>query len=170
MEDESKKELIKSATQVVELAYTDAFQPFAKEAGKALGTVGKTVNIALSPLNAVVWGYEKIEDFVTKKVSEKLEAKQVQPEDIITPDPDIAVPTIEALRYSKLKDQYANLLASSMDKNSASKVHPAFVEILKQITPDEAKMLKYLADIKTSEPFLLPVSYTHLTLPTIYSV
>ncbi|WP_368192497.1 hypothetical protein [Aeromonas sp. s8] len=40
--------------------YQDAIQPAAKEIGKALGTVAKTVNVALSPVSALVWGYEQI--------------------------------------------------------------------------------------------------------------
>lgn len=39
---------------------------------------------------------------------------------------------------------YANLLAASMNIDIKWKVHPSFVDIIKQITPDEAKLLKAL--------------------------
>jgi hypothetical protein len=39
--------------------YQDAIQPVAKEVGKSLCTVGKTLNLALEPLNGIVWGYVK---------------------------------------------------------------------------------------------------------------
>ena len=142
------KELIKSGTELIKLAYTDAFQPPAKEVGKALGTVGKAVNVGLAPLRGVVWSFEKIESFIVSKVSEKLEKRGVNEEDIVTPDPDIAVPTIEALRFSKLKNEYANLLASSMDKKSLGVVHPSYTEILRQLTPDEVKILNYINNPK----------------------
>lgn len=38
---------------------------------------------------------------------------------------------------------YANLLAAAMDKSTADGAHPAFVEIIKQLTPDEARLIAY---------------------------
>ena len=47
--------------------YQDVVQPAAKEIGQALQTVAKTVHIALAPVSALVWGYDKIKDFVSQK-------------------------------------------------------------------------------------------------------
>lgn len=47
--------------------YQDTLQPSAKQIGKSLETVAKTVNIALGPIKALVWGYEKIEDFINTR-------------------------------------------------------------------------------------------------------
>ncbi|MFZ3509245.1 DUF4393 domain-containing protein [Vibrio harveyi] len=125
--------------------YEDALQPAAKEIGKALGTVAKTVNVALAPVSALVWGYDKIKDFVDTKVSEKLSG--VKDEDIVSPPPNVAGPALESLKYTgcveELKELYANLIASSMDKNTTHKAHPSFVEIIKQLSPDEAKLLTH---------------------------
>ncbi|AXV67616.1 DUF4393 domain-containing protein (plasmid) [Pseudoalteromonas lipolytica] len=124
--------------------YEDAIQPAAKEIGKALGTVAKTVNVALAPVKGLVWGYEQIEEFVSSKVSEKLQ--NTPEEEIVTPKPNVAGPALESLRYTgheeSLRELYANLLAASMDSMTSARAHPGFVEILKQITPDEAKLLK----------------------------
>ncbi|HHQ4535821.1 TPA: DUF4393 domain-containing protein [Aeromonas veronii] len=126
--------------------YQDAIQPAAKEIGKALGTVAKTVNVALSPVSALVWGYEQIKEFVDKKVSEKLQ--NVPENNIVTPPPHVAGPALESLRYTgsidELKELYANLLASSMDKATTKNAHPSFVEIIKQLSVDEAKLLTSL--------------------------
>jgi hypothetical protein len=123
--------------------YKDAVQPAAKELGKSLHTVARAVNVALLPLKGIVWSFEKIESLFIPKVEERL--KDVPPEDIITPKPNVAGPAIEALRYvgdeESLSDMYANLLASAMDKKTAAIAHPAFVEIIKQLTPDEAKLM-----------------------------
>jgi hypothetical protein len=123
--------------------YQDVVQPAAKEFGVALQTVAKTVHIALAPVSALVWGYDQIKDFVSTKVAERL--AKVAPEDIISPKPNVAGPALESLRYtgheSSLSDMYANLLAASMDKNTAQGAHPAFVEIIRQLTPDEAKLV-----------------------------
>jgi len=154
MDEETKKALIESGTEIIKEAYEDAFKPPAKEIGKALGTIGKGVNVALAPVRGVVWGWEQIEEYIKTKVTEKLEKKGIKEEDIITPDPDIAVPTIEAMRYSKLKNECANLLATSMTKSEAYNVHPSFVEILKQLTPDEVKVLNQLPVDRSPHPFI----------------
>lgn len=126
--------------------YEDAVQPLAKEAGKALQTVGKTVNVALAPLRGLVWGYEKIEEFVQTKVSKKLQSTPV--ENICTPDLSVAGPALESLKYTghkeKLCDLYANLLASAMDKQTAKNAHPGFVEIIRNMSSDEARILEYI--------------------------
>lgn len=102
--DSSKEELIKGGVELIKTGYDDAFQPVAKEVGKALGTIGKSVNVALSPLAGLVWSYDKIQDYLENKITEKL--KETPVDEIITPKPSIAVPTIEALRYSGGKKSY----------------------------------------------------------------
>lgn len=123
--------------------YQDVAQPAAQEIGKALHTVAKTVHIALAPVSALVWGYDQIKDFVSTKIAEKL--KNIPPENLVTPKPNIAGPLLDALRYagheSSLSDLYANLLATAMDSSTAQGAHPAFIEIIKQLTPDEAKLV-----------------------------
>lgn len=156
MSDESshdKKEgniegTIKAVTGLVKEVpvYQDAVQPLAKEAGKALQTVGKAVNAALLPIRGLVWGIEQIEGFVQTKVAKKLE--DVPPENIRTPDPAVAGPALESLRYvghkESLSELYANLLASSMDAETAKNAHPGFVEIIRNLSADEAKVLTFL--------------------------
>lgn len=34
--------------------------PVAQQTGKALGTVGEAVNAALTPLNGIIWGVDKL--------------------------------------------------------------------------------------------------------------
>lgn len=146
MGEENKiRDVVDAVTGVAKVVpvYQDVVQPAAQEVGKALQTVAKTVHIALAPVSALVWGYDKIKEFVATKVADRL--KNVPPENIIIPKPNVAGPALEALRYtgheSSLSDLYANLLAASMDKATAHGAHPAFVEIIKQLTPDEAKLV-----------------------------
>jgi hypothetical protein len=40
-----------------------------------------------------------------------------------------------------LRERYLNLLAAAMDGASADRVHPAFLEVLRQLTPDEARIV-----------------------------
>lgn len=119
-----------------------------KELGKTAVTLTKAINVALTPISLVVWGYDKISDFLQKKLSEKL--KNIPEDNIITPPINIAGPTIEAMRFTgendELREMYVNLLASSMNRDTSNNAHPRFLEIIKNLTPDEAKILKYLVD------------------------
>lgn len=150
MSDQNKirdaADAVKGIVEAVPI-YQDSVQPAAKEIGTALQTVAKTIHIVLAPVSALVWGYEQIKDFVSTKVAEKL--KDVPPENIATPKPNVAGPALESLKYTgheeMLRDMYANLLAASMDTRTASGAHPAFVEIIRQLTPDEARILRLFA-------------------------
>lgn len=148
--DSNFKSTIDAATGLVKAipVYQDAIQPSAQQIGKSLETVTKTVNIALAPIKALVWGYEQIEQFITKRVSEKL--KNIPSENITTPEPQVAGPTVEALRYTghdeNLRELFANLLATAMDKGTLHKAHPGYVDIIKNITSDEASILKAFLD------------------------
>jgi len=145
---------IKGIAEAVPI-YQDAISPAAKELGKALTTVAKSVHIALLPVSALVWGYEQIKEYISIKLAEKL--KNTPDQDIITPKTNIAGPTLEALRFTghedSLREMYANLLATSMDVITATLAYPSFVEIIKQMTSDEAKLMK-LFSIKKAFPLI----------------
>ncbi|MFD2446371.1 DUF4393 domain-containing protein [Bacillus sp. CGMCC 1.16607] len=123
--------------------YQDLFQPAVRELGKGVHTLSKTVHIALSPVSALVWGYDQIKNYVQTTVEKKLQ--NVPQENIIVPDPIVVGPAVEALRYTahkeELREMFANLIATAMDKEKALKAHPSYVEIIKQLSPDEARML-----------------------------
>ncbi|MHB9133640.1 MAG: DUF4393 domain-containing protein [Armatimonadota bacterium] len=128
--------------------YEDAIQPLARQVGTALETLGKTINVALAPLRGMIWGYDQIEEFLKRTLEDKL--KDVPIDRITTPSPSIAGPALESLRFCAneevLRDMFANLLATSMDSKSAINAHPSFVEIIRQLTPIEAKIITLLYD------------------------
>ncbi|GAB6170893.1 Abi-alpha family protein [Paradesulfitobacterium aromaticivorans] len=135
-------EVVKGIVEAVPV-YEDLLHPAAQELGKGLQTVAKTINVVLAPVAALIWGYEQIKAYIQPALEKRL--KNVPPEQIIPPDPAVAGPALEALRFTgykeDLRELYANLLATSMDVETALKAHPAFVEILKQLSPDEARIL-----------------------------
>jgi len=143
------KQTIDSATALAKAVpiYEDAVQPLAKETGKALGTIGKAVNVALAPISLMVWGYDKISEFLENKVSEKLE--NVPQERITTPPPNVVGPAVEALKFTghdeTLQDLFANLIANSLDSKTVLEAHPSFVDIIKNLSSDEGLILKLFA-------------------------
>lgn len=121
------------------------------------------MHVALAPISAFVWGCDQIKDFVSTKVAERL--RNVPAENIVNPKANVAGPVLESLRYTghepSLSDLYANLLAASMDKATASGTHPAFVEIIRQFTPDEAKLVGL---------FVYPLAYPLLDVRREYKI
>jgi hypothetical protein len=145
-------EAAKAAKGLLKPMYDDLVQPAAKEVGTALG---RTVRAALVPLRAVVWGAEQAEEYVHAALMKRL--KHVPDDRIVTPKLNVAGPAVQALQFAGdepvLREMYANLLATAMDRQTAEQAHPAFVEILKQLTPDEARILAY-CPTTTSRPVI----------------
>ena len=83
----------------------------------------------------------------TTNIDKIVKEFQIEKEKIISPDPMIAVPVVEAMRYTshkeELREMFTNLLGAAMNADSID-AHPAFVDIIKQLSPDEGKMIKYL--------------------------
>jgi hypothetical protein len=160
----SEENKVKSTAEVIQgiveavPVYRDAIQPAAKELGKGLETVARAVNVALAPIAALVWGYDKIREFVLVRVAEKL--RSVPEDRICTPDPNVAGPVLQALRFTghqeSLREMYANLLATSLDAETCANAHPAFVDMIRTMSPDEAKIMRLFA---TREAF--PVVDVH---------
>lgn len=127
--------------------YKDAISPAAKEVGKMVALPFQAINAALS--GARIWVAEKQYNYerTLKLLAQKME--DIPADNISPPENYIAVPALQQISYcydsDELRDMYANLLASSMQKDKKWKVHPSFVEIIKQLLPDEAKLIKYLA-------------------------
>lgn len=73
----------------------------------------------------------------------------VPPKDIQQPKPHIAVPIIETLKCAGVEENlshlYANLLATSLDKATAYRTHPGFVDMIKNMCPDEGRIMRFLS-------------------------
>ncbi len=152
-------EAVKGIVEAVPV-YQDVAQRAAREIGAALETVAKCVHIALAPVSALVWGYEQIGDYLQTALTERL--KGVKPEDIVAPSTIVAGPALEAMRFasegSPLREFYANLIATAMTSDNAKDAHPAFVQILRQLTPDEARIVRLFAE-KQSFPVVTFASF-----------
>lgn len=149
---EIAKETVKEVATDV---YEDAGRPIAKPTGELIGLIPRAIKAALSPLEK--WVMQREYNIAETQKLLELKLQNVCPELIEPPEPHIAIPAIQYISYcmdnEDLRNLYANLLASAMQKDIKDNVHPAYVEIIKQLCPDEAKILKYL--------------YIHNTIPTV---
>lgn len=138
----------------IDKVYDDVFHPALSEVGH---TLQGAVKVSLAPISAIVWGYDKISSYLNEAIPQYFENRKISKEKIISPDPAIAVPTIEAMRYTNkgiLRQMYVDILGASMNQDTADFIHPSFVEVIKQLTPDEAKIIKELPRKGLHEPLM----------------
>ena len=141
------KEVITTIGEIIKVAGDN---PDAKAAGNELGktahTLTKTINNALLPLAAINFGFEKAKEYFSTKFESDIEEKasKIPKARLIEPKPSIAGPALQGLAFShdeeSLRDMYLNILASSMDSEQEENAHPAFVEIIKQMDTNDAKI------------------------------
>jgi len=124
--------------------YRDGARPAVKAIGDAVGSIAKLAVGMFKALADV--GNVAIERF-QEKLTAKLKA--VPPERQQLPPPTISGPALMQVLLlgpgddvEELREMFAKLLTASMDSERAATVHPSFVSILSQLTPDEAWLLK----------------------------
>lgn len=138
--------IVDQSSGVLEKAYDDLAHPTAKSVGNTLSFIPRTIGIWLGKWEKWIINGEESIRLTAEAVKEK--ASKIPEEKLTEPEPYVAVPAIQQLSYcynsEELRELYANLLVSSMNSDTKYDVHPSFVEIIKQLTPDEAKLLKVL--------------------------
>jgi Abortive infection alpha len=143
--------------------------PNVKAAGSELGqtalTLTKAVNNFMLPLAAVNFGFDKARKYFQEKFQNEMAAKtsEIPIESIVEPKASIAGPALQGLAFSHeepdLKNMYLSLLATSMDGRVSSNAHPAFVEIIKQLNTEDAKLLQLILNVESLPIVELRVRY-----------
>ena len=127
--------------------YDESLKPVSKPTAELAGLVPRAVKAAFAPIEKWILHREYSVEQTRCLLNEKL--KDVSPEKIVPPEPYIALPALEAISYcmdsDELRNLYANLLANSINVDNKEKVHPSFVEIIKQLSPLDALILKHIA-------------------------
>jgi len=122
--------------------YGDIAKPSVKSVGNALEDVFGIVFGALSyfPQKGNIYLKNNLEQY-----RKKLE--NVPADKIIPVDPQIGAPIVEKLRYTKnqeISELFTTLLANASNSEKVESVHPSFISIIEQLSPDEAKIIAHL--------------------------
>jgi len=143
MEKELKNttEIVKNTSEIVNNFYSD-IRPIVQPVAKCIGAV---IDIASLP---VVFFSEKARlNFKNRLEQYRKKMDVVEMEKRCEVHPEIGVPIMQILHYTTnddIAEMFINLLASASITSMAGSAHPAFVEIIKQMSPDEAKIVQYL--------------------------
>ncbi len=140
-------ETAKQTAQLGKDVTSDIIRPTSKSIGDNLGLLVDGVMGWLG-----LWGQKQkikqkqnLQSF-KNNISSKI--NNIPKHNLKEPNINIAGPAIEASKYffeeEYYKEMFANLIAASCDKSKETKIHPAFTEIIKQISPLEALILKTL--------------------------
>lgn len=144
--------------------YKDVLKPSAQSLGEILSFLPRTIRLFLSGWEKWLINGEETLKVTAAAIKEKV--SQIPADKIVEPEPYVVVPAIQQLSYCQdnkvLCELYANLLVSSMNADTKWNVHPAFLDILKQINPDEAKILMLLKKDMT-----YPLIDIRLNAPTV---
>lgn len=133
--------------------YNDLLQPTVSETGKILGRIPQLINAALLPLDCWIAKRQNHLEKTKQLLAENL--KNADPEKIVPPEPYVAVPAIQAISYSmdsdELRKMYANLLSKSIYADTKHSVHPAYTEIIKNLSPLDCRVLEEIMNSQYCE-------------------
>lgn len=133
--------------ELVKEIYGDLAKPGVSQVGKALGTIFSVVNVPLHSLHS--WSEKK--RLITEQNLESFREKisHVPLEQVIEAAPEIGVPIIEKLTYVEnedLSELYQRVLLSATDLRRNANAHPSFINVINNLSPDEAKLIGKLQD------------------------
>ncbi len=129
--------------------YEDLFQPGLKKAGEALANVFDFGNLIMLPIKLV---NEKSRIYLShnlKKYEEKL--SKIDDKELCAVSHQIGLPIIDKLlvvNQEELADAFINLLTKASTNKTQHLVHPAFLNILNNLSQDEAILLLAVKEYK----------------------
>jgi mRNA-degrading endonuclease RelE of RelBE toxin-antitoxin system len=149
---EIEKEILDQTKGVAVEVYKDALSPVVKPIGEILGFLPRSLKLALSGWEKWLINGEESLRLTAEAIKEKV--KQIPEDKLVEPEPYVAIPAIQQISYcqnsEELRDLYANLLIASMNADKKWQVHPSFVDIVKQLNPDEARIIKSIPNFKNN--------------------
>ncbi len=158
--DDATKVVATLSTMVASAGDTPEAKEAARNLGRAAVTLTQTVNTMLLPLAAVNFAVDKARNYFNGKFEADLKeaSKHIPDEDLREPKAYIAAPVLQGLAFAHEEDElrrlYLALLASAMDGRAQSVCHPAFSDILKQLSPFEAELASELLSADGNRPII----------------
>jgi len=143
--DNSVLDLVKGTPNILGQIYEDLAQPSVKAVGQALGTVFEFSTSFLLPVKLL---NEKFKMNFKKRITEyEKKLEEIPEEKRCEVHPQVGTPIIEKLSYTtndEIADLFTTLLAKASNIDMVNTAHPAFISIIERLSPDEARIIKYL--------------------------
>ncbi len=144
-----KIELKADLTKTVENSYEDTFKNPLKTSSDIVSTVLDFFhNTVLYPLQKYnLYAKDKLQNYASELENR---AQSIPKKNLVNPRVNILGPAIEGLKYNLdeeyIKEMFTNILISDMNTEKQSKVLPSYIEIVKQLSRDDALILKFFKE------------------------
>ena len=156
MENENivKETALSVAKETAKDVYADTVQPTAKNVGGFFGTLSGFFNhVVMYPLKKLNIQYEQKAIAFEKEMERKYNS--ISEEDRVEPQLHIVGPTMESLKYNIMDDNlaelFSNLLVSDMDAKTQNLCTPAFIKVVEQLSPTDARVFKTIFNESAKE-------------------
>lgn len=133
------------AKETAKDVYADTVQLTAKNVGGFFGTLSGFFNhVVMYPLKKLNIRYEQKAIAFEKEMEHKYNS--IPEKERVEPQLHIVGPTMESLKYNIMDDDlaelFSNLLVSDMDIRTQNLCTPAFVKVVEQLSPADARVFK----------------------------
>ena len=151
-----KVEIKADLTEVANKAYADTASKPLKSGSSAIATVLDFFH------NTVLYPMQKYNLYATDKLqnyaNQLQDRAQAIPNEYLTnPRVNILGPTLDGLKYNldeeHIKEMFTNILLSDMDIRKQNKVLPSYIEVVKQLSQNDASFLIELKHINLKNDF-----------------
>lgn len=156
MPDPASTSIVKAAAEAIgETAKEETKSIVQKLLGPATEEVGELLRLAVrsrtSGLRTRLLTANEAAEVAFEDATRKL--RNSSPDALREPDPSVVAGVIEGMQtraaIPELRDMFTSLLAASMQAG-ADAPHPAFSEIIRQLVPDEARLLALVVGLLTT--------------------
>ncbi|MER8309677.1 DUF4393 domain-containing protein [Acinetobacter baumannii] len=134
--------------------YGDMAKPGVQNVGIALGAV---LGLGVTLMWPIMWANARAKIALEENLETYRDRlKDIPPEQISIAPPEVAMPILEKIGYvtnEELRNLYIELLAKASIKDLNNQAHPSFVNIINNLSPDEAKLVQHLLP-KNRIPFI----------------
>ncbi|WP_242384790.1 DUF4393 domain-containing protein [Phocaeicola sartorii] len=140
-------EIVKAGANVLGQFYQDLAQPSVKALGQALATVFELCPNSL--LSLKLWTEKRKLNFAKRLNEYKDKLEQIPEEKRCEVDTQIGTPIVEKLTYTtndEIADLFTTLLANASNIDTVNRAHPAFIDIIGRLSPDEARIINYFSE------------------------
>lgn len=128
--------------EVINLVYPDVAQPGLRKVGQSLETVLGLCNTILLPLKLANSNANVFFNHHMEKYRKKME--DIPEVELTVVHPSIGLKILDELltvTNEDISELFVNLLTSASTKSGAKYAHPSFVEVIKSLSEDEAKII-----------------------------
>lgn len=130
----------KAITELSKSVYNDIGHPVLHEVGNMGAAIMKFVALPFSFLGLTAEELQKkYANFLNKTINKVPQDKCILPKGVV------AAPLLDHVKFvfdeENLSEMFSNLLANAMSENIEKMVHPAFVEMLKQMSPLDVEFM-----------------------------